>query len=154
MPDGTTLGGVNGLGPNIANWGAGITLTVPLAEYAGIRTRRDAEIAREQVERARLDQIRRDLQADEERAMAALTAARQIAAEMPQLLTAARDSERQATARYRAGLGNLIEVADAQRVLAQAEIDHALARLAIWRAEFAVARARGDLAPVLREAAR
>ena len=54
-----------------------------------------------------------------------------------------------AQARYRAGLGTLLAVADAQRQLTQAEIDAALARLSVWRAELAVAYTQGDLEPFL-----
>ena len=58
----------------------------------------------------------------------------------------------QATARYQAGLGNIDEVAEAQRLLTQAEIDDALARLGVWRGLLAVATARGDIQPFLAEA--
>jgi outer membrane protein TolC len=49
-------------------------------------------------------------------------------------------------------LGTALEVADAQRRLAQAEIDDSLARLAIWRARLAVFAASGDITPLLTEA--
>jgi hypothetical protein len=45
----------------------------------------------------------------------------------------------------------LTELADAQRLLTNAEIDDALARLNIWRAKLAVAAAQGDLQPFLNE---
>jgi outer membrane protein len=64
-------------------------------------------------------------------------------------LEATQDSEQQATARYKTGLGNIAEVADAQRLLTQAEIDNSLAELGIWRALLGVAAAQGDLAPFL-----
>jgi outer membrane protein TolC len=73
---------------------------------------------------------------------------------MPVQLAAARESETQATARYRAGLGTLVEVADAQRVRTQAEIDDSLARLAVWRAMLGVSTALGDLEPFLKAAAK
>ena len=57
--------------------------------------------------------------------------------------------ERQARARYESGLANLTELADAQRLLTNAEIDDSLARLQIWRARLAVAAAAGDLQPFL-----
>src|ERR1019366_1313757 len=47
--------------------------------------------------------------------------------------SAARAATQQATARYESGLGAITEVAEAQRLLTQAEIDDALARLAVWR---------------------
>ncbi|NUN94937.1 MAG: TolC family protein, partial [Candidatus Omnitrophica bacterium] len=54
-------------------------------------------------------------------------------------LQAAKAVEGQATARYKAGLGTIVEVAEAQRLLAQAEADNALANLNVWRALLAVA---------------
>ena len=47
----------------------------------------------------------------------------------------------QVNARYRAGLSSITDVADAERRLAQAEIDRALAAIAIWRAHLAVSYA-------------
>jgi outer membrane protein TolC len=85
-----------------------------------------------------------------EKAVAALEGARLIAGNTPFQLDAARAAEQQATARYKAGLGNIVEVADAERLLAQSEIDDLLARLNIWRAMLAVALAQGDLGPFLR----
>ena len=52
------------------------------------------------------------------------------------------------------GLGNIVEVAEAQRLLAQAEIDDSLARLAVWRALLAIAATQGELEPFLRMAAK
>jgi hypothetical protein len=40
-------------------------------------------------------------------------------------------------------------MAGAQRLLAQAEADDALARLAVWRALLAAAQANGNLGPFL-----
>ena len=60
----------------------------------------------------------------------------------------------QATARYQAGLGNIDEVAEAQRLLTQSEIDDALARLGVWRGLLGVAAAAGDITPFVAEASR
>ena len=70
----------------------------------------------------------------------------------PVELDAARTAEQQATARYKSGLGNIVEVAEAERLLTQAEIDDALARLSVWRALLGVAAAEGDLQPFLASA--
>jgi outer membrane protein TolC len=69
-------------------------------------------------------------------------------------VAAARAADRQATARYQAGLGNIAEVADAQRLLTQSEIDDALARVAVWRGLLSVAAAAGDIQPFVAEVAR
>jgi outer membrane protein TolC len=91
----------------------------------------------------------RDLQGRLEKANAMAAAARRVARLTPVQLEAARAAQTQAMARYKAGLGTLIEVAETQRLLAQAEIDDSLARLSVWRALLARAAAEGDLEPFL-----
>lgn len=149
MPDGRTLGGVDGLGPNIHNWGAGLTVTFPVLDYASLRARAEVEDARIRAEQARLTLVEREIRVASARALAQLEAARQIAENTPIQLEAAKSGEQQALARYRAGLGTLTDVADAQRLVAQAEIDHSLARLNIWRGLLRLAYARGDLQPFI-----
>jgi hypothetical protein len=51
-------------------------------------------------------------------------------------------------------LGTLIEVADAQRLVTQAEIDDSIARLNVWRRMLGLAAAEGDLEPFLKQANR
>jgi outer membrane protein TolC len=83
------------------------------------------------------------------RTRAILQTARKIAENTPVQLKAANDAMTRARARYDSGLGTLTEVADAQRLLAQAEIDDLLARLAVWRTIAVSARTQGDLEPFL-----
>jgi outer membrane protein len=149
VPDGTILGGLSGLGPNIFNWGVGGTLTFPLFELASIRARKQVAEHRRLAESARYEQVTVELNAGVRKAQQDLVAARRVAALIPRQLEAARAAEQQAAARYRAGVGTLVEVADAQRLLTQAEIDHALAQLNVWRALLHEAAARGDLEPFL-----
>jgi outer membrane protein TolC len=150
-PDGTTEGGVSGLGPNIHNWAVGMTVTFPVFDLPSIRARKDIAEHRRLAEAARYDQILVDLQAQVRQAGERLQSARRVADLLPRQLDAARAAEQQATARYRAGLGTLIEVADAQRLLTQTEIDDSLARLNVWRSILNVAAADGDLAPFLNQ---
>ncbi|MEZ5352804.1 MAG: TolC family protein [Bryobacteraceae bacterium] len=151
-PDFTTGGAASGLGPNIYNWGVAVGMTMPLMDFASIRAKKQIESAGERTERARYDQLRADLTARLERARAMLDGARRVAQVVPVQLEAARAAETQASARYKAGLGTLVEVAEAQRLLTQTEIDYSLARLAIWRGLLAVAAAQGDLEPFLKQA--
>jgi outer membrane protein TolC len=148
-PDGSTGGFAAGLGPNIPNWAVGFTVTFPVLELTSLRARKDEARHRQAAETARYDQMLTDLTAHRDRALAQLQAAKRIAAEIPAQLEAARAAEQQATARYQAGLGTLIELADAQRLLTQSDIDAALARLNVWRAMLAVSVAEGDLTPFL-----
>jgi outer membrane protein TolC len=152
FPDGTTGGAASGLGPNIHNWGLGFTMTFPLLEQPAIKARREIEVHKERSEAARLDQVLRDLNGRLEKAKAMLEGARRAARQAPVQLHAARAVEQQATARYKAGLATIVEIADAQRLLAQAEVDASLANLNIWRAMLAVAASRGDLAEFLERA--
>ncbi len=146
QPDGSTGNAASGLGPNTQNWAVGMTVTFPLADLPGLKARKEIEHANERAERARYDQLVQNFNGEIARARAILRGARRIAANMPVQLEAARQAEQQATARYKAGLGTLIEVAEAQRLHTQAEIDSSLARLNIWRGLLGVAIAEGDIA--------
>ncbi len=148
-PNGTTGGDAAGLGPNVHNWALGMTVTFPAFEIASLRARREIEVHTERAAAARYDQMLQDLTAEMEKARARLASSRRVAQNTPIQLEAARASEQQAGARYKSGLGNVVEVAEAQRILAQAEIDDALARLGIWRALLGMAAAQGDLRPFL-----
>jgi outer membrane protein TolC len=152
--DGTLLGGLNGLAPSFQNYALGFTVTFPVFDLPSIRARETAQAATVRSQRARADQIATDLRAQWNRAVANLEGARQIAANTPLQVAAARAATEQATARYESGLGNIDEVAEAQRLLTQAEIDNALARLGVWRGLLGIAAAAGDLQPFLSEAAR
>lgn len=154
LPDGATLGGLNGLGPNIVNYGVGFTATFPIGDRPALRARQAVEAARLRGEQERQAQVEIDLAARRNAAIAAEQAARLLIATTAEQRAAARASLEQATARYRAGLASVVDVADAQRLLTAAEIDDRLARLAVWRAQLAVSAASGDLAPFLQEAAR
>ena len=148
-PDGTTGGALSGIGPNIQNWAVGMTVTFPALELPSIRARKAVEQARLSTEEAREQHLAVEIRTRVLRAEAALDAAIRIAEQTPAQVDAARMGERQARARYESGLANLTELADAQRLLTNAEIDDALARLQIWRARLAVAAAQGDLQPFL-----
>jgi outer membrane protein TolC len=84
-------------------------------------------------------------------ALAVLEGSRKIAEDTPVQVSAANAAVQQASARYESGLGNIVDVADAQRLLTQAEIDDALARLGVWRGLLGVAIAAGDIQPFVNE---
>lgn len=91
------------------------------------------------------------LKAQDARAHALIEGARRVAENTPIQLNAAREAETRARARYEAQLTNVTEVAEAQRLLAQAEIDDAVARLSLWRVLLAAAKVRGDLTPFIQQ---
>jgi outer membrane protein len=152
--NGNRLGGVNGLAPNVQNYALGFSVTFPLMDLPAIRAREAAQnaVVRQQV--ARSEQIAVELRAQWNRAVAAVNGARRIAANTPTQVSAARSAVQQATARYESGLANIDELAEAQRLLTQSEIDDALARLNVWRGLLGIAVAAGDLQPFVAEASR
>jgi len=150
--NGTAGGFWAGFGPNTLNWAFGITVTFPALDFKSLRTREEIEIHRERVQIGRRERVVRELQAQTEKARAELEGARRIAENAPVQLEAARATEQQSRARYQAGLGTIIEVADAERLLTAAETDDSLARLNVWRAMLALASAQGSLSPFLQEA--
>jgi outer membrane protein len=147
--NGTFAGGSNGLGLDRSNWAMGLTVTFSLLDAFSIRARKAIETANQRAEAARYDQTIQDLTGQLRKAQASLRGARQVAEYTPVELQAARETELQQRARYQAELATLVEVADAQSLLVQAETDDALARLAVWQNLASVAAAQGDLQPFL-----
>jgi outer membrane protein len=154
VPGGTLFGGSEGLKPNFPNWAVGLTASFPLMDFASIRARQASEAALVQSQTNRYKQVVADLTGRLNVALAGADAARQVAENTPVQLEAATATNEQALARYRAGLSTVVEVSDAQRLLTQAEIDDALARLGVWRAQLSVASAQGDLQSFLQSASR
>ena len=141
-----------GLVPDVPNWAAGAVATWSVFDIPGLRARARAAAATESVAAARKDESILAVEGQLTGASALLVGARRIAQLTPAALTAAHAAETQATARYQAGLSQVTDVADAQRLLAQAEVDDALARLDVRRAALLLARAAGDLRPFLASA--
>jgi outer membrane protein len=150
--DGSRLGGVNGLAPSVQNYAVGLTVTFPVFDLPAIRAKQNAQSATIREQTARLDQIATDLRAQWNRAVATLNGSRQVAANTPTQVASAQAAVQQASARYQAGLGTIDQVAEAQRLLTQAEIDDSLARLGVWRGLLGVATAAGDIEPFVAEA--
>ena len=150
--NGERPGGLNGLAPNYQNYALGLSVTLPVMDLWSLRAREAEQSATIRSQAARSDQIVVDLRAQWSRAVASLGGARRVAANTPVQVSAARTAVNQATARYQSGLGIIDDVAEAQRLLTQSEIDDVLARLNVWRALLSVAAAGGDIQPFLAEA--
>lgn len=152
--DGSRLGGLNGLAPNVQNYAVGFTVTFPVMDVAATRAREAAQSATIRTQAARSEQIVTELRARWNIALAQLRGAREIAMNTPVQISAARAATQQATARYQSGLGTIDPVAEAQRLLSQAEIEDALAHVSVWRALLGLASAAGDLQPFVAEASK
>jgi outer membrane protein TolC len=147
--NGNFRGGTSGLAPDIFNWAAGVQVTFPAFDFFLLREEKKVQEQNVYAEQARYAKAVDDISAATEQAKATLAGARQVAANTPVELSAARASEQQQQARYRSGLATVVDVSAAEAVLAQAESDDAIARLSVWRAELGLAAAQGDLEPFL-----
>jgi len=135
----------DGLWPRVPNWALGASVTFPAFDLFSLNARKRVEQQNEIAERARYDQTIQSLTTQDARARALMKAALEIAKNTPVERQAATDAESRARERYRAGLASITEVAEATRLLAQAEADDAVARLGVWRALLATAQVRGNL---------
>jgi outer membrane protein len=148
--NGSIIGNWNGLAPAEGNWVAGITITFPnVFDFKALSAQKQIAKANENSQKALYDKTIQDVTGQLRSALAQLKSARLVAQQTPIELSAARASETQSRARYNASLAPLVEVADAEALLSQAEMDDAVARLSLWRSLFAVASAQGDLQPFL-----
>ena len=105
--NGNNLGGVNGLAPTIQNSALGFTVQFSALDRPSIRAKEAGQSAAIRAEMARYQQIATDLTAQWNRAVAMLGGARNVAANTPIEVSAARAATEQATARYQSGLGNI-----------------------------------------------
>ncbi|MCC7241234.1 MAG: TolC family protein, partial [Acidobacteria bacterium] len=100
----------SGLGFDRANWAAGVQVVLPnLFDGMSLRARRAAAAAATRAEAARYDEAVLVVASQQQAAAAMVDAARAVAASTPVQLAAARQSEAQASARYRAGLASIVE---------------------------------------------
>ena len=138
-----------GLAPDTANWVTGLTISFVPTDIVNLRTRRRQESDNLAAEQARYDQTLQTLKTEEASARVLIASTKELAENTPRQLEAARETELRVRKRYESELATVTEVAEALRLLAQAEVDDAVARLSVWRAHLAEAKARGDLSRFL-----
>lgn len=137
----------SGLVPDTANWMAGVNVTWSLLDIPALRARARVADASHAVAVAKRDEVALAVAGQLATSTAVLRGSLNVARQTPAALASARVAEQQAAARFKTGLSPVVDVADAQRLLAQAEIDEAVARLEVRRALLLLARASGDLGP-------
>ena len=147
---GAMFGAGRGFDFGTPNWAVGVAATFPVLDWFSLRERARIEAHNLRAEEASYDRVVQELSAQSEQARAEMEGARKVAQTTPIQLASARVLEQQARARYDAGLAPILEVADAQRLLLQAEVGDAVARLAVWRAMVAAAAATGDISVLLK----
>jgi outer membrane protein TolC len=148
------LGGPNtglgaGLIPDTPNWALGLVALWAPTDLGAVQARVSAETAEAGLQRARAQEISDALTTEKKVAQAAFTSAVSLASGTLAAVSSARRTLDLAQARYAQALGNVLEVAEAERALAVAEREEAVSRLDAWRALVALQRAQGDLGPLL-----
>jgi outer membrane protein len=129
--------------PNIPNWDVGLVLSWRVFDGT-IAARRDAAKADEQVRREQIDVTRLEDVAAVRQAYAQVHVARSALIALENEFVAAKANYDQADARFRAGIGNAVELADAESVRTDAEIE-------LLAGQFEVARARAALGRAIAE---
>lgn len=126
--------------PGVPNWDAGAVLAWPLFDGT-IVARRDAARADEQVRRDEVDVVREREIAGVRKSFVEVQVARSALVALGRSVVAARANYDQAEARFRAGLGTAVELADAEAIRTDAEIQLALGEFEVARARAAFGRA-------------
>jgi outer membrane protein TolC len=129
-----------GFAPDIPNWDVGVVLTWPLF-HGPTFARARASRAREEVERAELDRERYVRSVAAQQAWIGVNLARAALPALERSVEAARANYDQAEARFKSGLGTSVELADAEALRVQAEIELASGRFDFDRARINLARA-------------
>jgi outer membrane protein len=132
-----------GLLPMVPNWDVGLVLAWPVFDET-VRARVRRSELEEAAQRKEVAVVQRRLVAAVERAYLELDAAREALPVLRRGLAAAIANYDQASARFEGGLGNAVELADAEELRTSAEIKLALGT-------FDVARARSALGRVIAE---
>jgi outer membrane protein TolC len=125
--------------PDVPNWDLGVVLRVPLFDGV-VLARWKASREREEVRRAELDLVRQRESAAVQQAYIATQVAAASLTALERALDAARANYAQAEARFKAGLGTIVELTDAEAVRTDAEIQLALGRFEVARARAAFGR--------------
>jgi outer membrane protein len=134
----------DGLLPSVPNWDVGVILSWPL--FDGVTdARQDAARAIEQVRHDEIDITREVEVARVRKTFAQVEVSRSAIVALQNQVVAARANYDQADARFRAGIGNAVELADAEAVRTDADIQLAIGQfnLASDRAAFGRAIAEG-----------
>jgi outer membrane protein TolC len=132
--------------PDIANWHLGLLLQWNVFDGT-VLARREASRAREVAMQAGVDLARMAIALGTEKAWLDLDAALKALPGLAQAVNAAMANQQQAEARFRAGLGTIIELADAEGLLTNAQLELAVGQFSVARARASLGRVMGQ--PVL-----
>ena len=125
--------------PSVPNWNVGVVLSWPIFDGT-VSARRDASRAAEQVRHEEISVVKHEQIAAIQRAFGAVDVARATLPGLEHAVAAGRANYAQADARFKAGIGTSIELADAEALRTDAEIQLALGQFELARARSAFGR--------------
>lgn len=132
----------NGWLPSVGNYGLALILEWRLLDPV-LLARRSASRAREQVARAAIAVTRREVILQVQRAYLDLLAAQKTLPGLLAAVVASKANLDQAEARFRAGLGNIVELTEAEALLINSQLEQAVGQFNVARAAARLARALG-----------
>jgi len=130
----------SGFLPDVPNWDVGLVLSWTLFDGVTLAAR-DASRAAEQEQKEEISLFRQREIAAVEEAYVRVTTAKNAVPALESAVAGAVANYRQADARFRGGLGNAVELADAEELRASAEIQLALGLFEVARARAVFGRA-------------
>jgi outer membrane protein len=129
-----------GFAPGVPNWDLGVVLSWQFFDLTVLK-RRDVSLRGEEAASADLDAVRMTTSSAIQQMYYALDVAKEALPALRRAVDAAKANDDQAHARFKAGLGNAVELADADAVLIDADIQLALGQFESDRARAQLARA-------------
>jgi outer membrane protein len=129
--------------PDVPNWDALLVVTWPVFDRVVTERARTSERV-EAVRAAEVQQVSEQLQAFLQQTYVELDVAQQAVPALQRALDAASANDDQAEARFKAGLGNAVELADAEGLLVDAQIQLAIGNFQLSRARARVQRALAE----------
>ncbi len=134
-----------GVLPQVFDYMIGVSLSFPVMEYFPLQAQKKMAFNNEMAAKANLDLALQILERKDARARVLLAEARRVARETPIMVQAAKVREIKVLKRYSNGLTNMVTVAGAERALAEAEVEDALAQIEVWRSILSLSYVQGDL---------
>jgi outer membrane protein len=129
--------------PYIPNYSAGLVLHIPIFDGI-VGAEQEASRAQQRVREQELAETVHEQTTIVRQAWIGFSAAQRELPGLERSVQAARANHDQAEARFNAGMGTSVELADAEMLLTQAEIQLALGKFAVVRARAALGRAMAE----------
>ncbi|MBS2003737.1 MAG: TolC family protein [Cyanobacteria bacterium SZAS LIN-5] len=138
-----------GVLPQVFNYMVGLSYSFPFMEYFPLKAQKEIARSNENAAKADYNLAIQILEKKDVRARIELAQAKKVADETPILVEAARVREIKVSKRYSTGLTNMVSLADAEKALASAQVEDAIAQIDVWRSILALSYVQGDLRPFL-----